>query len=466
MSSQNEQVIHGATAAEIADSVRGLVERGQLAPGEALPPVRALATQLGINRNTAVAAYRELARSGVVVAQGRAGTRVAQRAPVPQEGFAAAGSLRDVATGNPDPALIPDLGPALSAATGRPVLYGEPVIDRDLEAWARDWMAPDVPVGREDLRLTLTSGAVDAVERLLAQALQRDDAVALEDPCFLASIHLARLGGYRAVPVPVDGEGMTVEGLRSALAQGVRAVVCTPRAQNPTGASLTPERAEQLRAVLAEHPYVLVIEDDYYSYLSRSPFHSIVGPAHRRWALVRSVSKFAGPDLCLAVTASDPETAGRLAERLSPGTTWVSHLLQRIAHAVMTDADALARIERAGAHYAQANAAFAERLDALGLPVGAGDGMSLWVSLPLPAREVAERLMRRGWLVRTGDEFRLAPRTAPSRHLRLTVHELDGEGAEALAEDLVAAVGEVAGQTMNSSPGAKATTNTTISPSP
>ena len=73
------------------------------------------------------------------------------------------------------------------------------------------------------------------MERLLAQALQRDDAVALEDPCFLASIHLARLGGYRAVPVPVDGEGMTVDGLRSALAQGVRAVVCTPRAQNPTG---------------------------------------------------------------------------------------------------------------------------------------------------------------------------------------------------------------------------------------
>ncbi|WP_172805810.1 aminotransferase class I/II-fold pyridoxal phosphate-dependent enzyme [Brachybacterium sp. P6-10-X1] len=442
-------MISGSTAAEIADSVRGLVERGALAPGHPLPSVRALAEQLGINRNTAVAAYRTLARSGVVVSQGRAGTRVAQHPRVPQEGFAAAGSLRDIGTGNPDPVLIPDLRPALAAAVGRPVLYGEPVIDRDLESWARDWIAPDLPgaptapdVVTDAFRLTLTSGAVDAVERLLAQALLRDDAVALEDPCFLASIHLSRLGGYRAVPVPVDAEGMTVDGLRRALDQGVRAVVSTPRAQNPTGASLSAERAAQLREVLAEHPYVLVIQDDYYSYLSRRPFHSIIGPEHERWALIRSVSKFAGPDMCLAVTASDPGTAARLAMRLSPGTTWVSHLLQRLAHAVMTDGDALDLIERAGAHYAERNAAFAELLTAHGLPARAGDGLSLWVRVPAPARDIAERLMRRGWLARTGDEFRLEPTGEPSHHVRLTVHDLDEQETATLAADLAAAARE------------------------
>lgn len=439
MSTDNAPGISGSTAVEIADSVRALVDRGELAPGDLLPPVRALAEQLGINRNTAVAAYRHLARSGVVVSQGRAGTRIAQRAAVAQEGFAAAGSLRDVGTGNPDPQLIPDLGPALAAAGGRPVLYGEPVIDRDFEGWARDWMAADAPAAAEDVRLTLTSGAVDAVERLLAQALQRDDAVALEDPCFLASIHLSRIGGYRAVPVPVDAEGMTVDGLRHALDQGVRAVVSTPRAQNPTGASLSARRAEQLREILAEHPYVLVIQDDYYSFLSQQPFHSIIGPEHRRWALVRSVSKFVGPDMCLAVTATDPDTAGRLALRLSPGTTWVSHLLQRITHAVMAAPESLELIHRAGAHYAERNAAFAARLTALGLPVEAGDGMSLWVPVPVPAREVADRLMRRGWLVRTGDEFRLVATGAPSRHLRLTVHDLSEDDARSLAADVAGA---------------------------
>lgn len=434
--------ISGGTAAEIADSVRGLVERGHLSPGDVLPPVRALAEQLGVNRNTAVAAYRVLARSGVVVSQGRAGTRVARRSRVPQEGFADAGSLRDVGTGNPDPRLIPDLGPALAAAAGRHVLYGEPTIDRDLLSWAREWMAPDVPADAEQLRLTLTSGAVDAVERLLAQALQRDDTVALEDPCFLASIHLAQLGGYRAVPVPVDAEGMTVDGLRDALAQGVRAVVCTPRAQNPTGASLSARRAAALREVMSAHPYVLVVQDDYYSYLSRQPFHSIVGPEHQRWALVRSVSKFAGPDMCLAVTACDADTASRLEMRLSPGTTWVSHLLQRITHSVMTDEAALGLIDQAGAHYAERNAGFAALLTAQGLPTVAGDGMSLWVGLPVSARAVAERLTRRGWLVRTGDDFRLEQTEEPSRHLRLTVHDLGDEDAATLVADIVEAVHE------------------------
>lgn len=439
--------ITGRTAAQIADSVRSLVERGHLSPGEALPPVRSLAEQLGVNRNTAVAAYRALSRSGVVVSHGRAGTRVVQQSRVPQEGFAAAGSLRDVATGNPDPGLIPDLAPALATAAGRHVLYGEPTIDRDLKTWARDWVTPDLPVDAEDVHLTLTSGAVDAVERLLAQALLRDDTVALEDPCFLASIHLAQLGGYRAVPVPVDAEGMTVDGLRRALDQGVRAVVATPRAQNPTGASLSARRAAALREVMVEHPYVLVVQDDYFSYLSRQPFHSIIGPEHQRWALVRSVSKFAGPDMCLAVTACDAGTAARLEMRLSPGTTWVSHLLQRITHAVMTDPDALSLIDRAGAHYAERNAAFAARLTDLGLPTEAGDGMSLWVGLPVAARDVAERLTRRGWLVRTGDEFRLEESDEPSRHLRLTVHDLDDAAAATLAEDVVAAVRESGGPT-------------------
>lgn len=434
--------ISGRTAAEIADSVRGLIDRGDLVTGDALPPVRALADDLGVNRNTVVSAYGLLSRTGVVEAQGRAGTRIAGHSPVAQEGYAAQESLLDVASGNPDPALIPDPSKALQAAGGRPVLYGEPVIDAGLEQWGRAWMSPDVPGA---FALTVTSGAVDAVERLLAQALTRDDAVALEDPCFLASIHTVRLGGYRAVPVAVDDEGMTVDGLRAALDQGVRAVVCTPRAQNPTGASRSAARAAQLREVLADHPHVLVIEDDYFSLLSQQPFHPIVGPEHRRWALVRSLSKFIGPDIAVALVASDQDTADRLAMRLSPGTTWVSHLLQRVAHALLTDDEATATIARAGEHYAERNAAFARLLTDRGLPVTPGDGLSLWVPVDASAGDVHDALTRRGWLVRPGDEFRFADQAAVSHRVRLTVHSLTGAEADSLANALIASVVEAGG---------------------
>src|SRR6478609_8331918 len=163
----DEQSITGATAAEIADSIRTLHERGQLRTGDALPSVRELATRLSVNRNTAVAAYRLLAQAGMVTARGRAGTVIAGMEAVAQEGYTAGSVLRDIGTGNPDPRRIPDVSTALAGAVGRPVLYGEPVIDPALEARALDWVGGDLP-GR-DLRITVTSGAVDAVERLLAQ---------------------------------------------------------------------------------------------------------------------------------------------------------------------------------------------------------------------------------------------------------------------------------------------------------
>ena len=430
--------ISGGSASEIADSLRALVERGALRPGDALPSVRALADTLGVNRNTAVAAYLQLTRAGVIVTSGRAGTHVAGHSPVAQEGFAAGNVLRDVGTGNPDPRFIPDPLLALSGMVGRPVLYGNPVIDPGLERWANEWMSQDLAPSAP-MRLTITSGAGDAVERLFAGMLTRGDAVALEDPCFLTSIHTVRLGGYRPVPVPVDDEGMTVAGLRTALELGVRAVVCTPRAQNPTGANLSAARAAALREVLAEYPYVLVIEDDHFSMLSQAPFHSLIGPAHQRWALIRSVSKFLGPDMCLAVTASDSETAERLAMRLTPGTTWVSHLLQRLTHTLVSDPEVMAEVARAGAHYAERNAAFARRLTAHGVPTTAGDGLNVWVPLPVAASLVTVQLMRLGWLARSGDEFVLAAAEQAQR-LRITAHDLDDADAEQLASDIAAAV--------------------------
>jgi DNA-binding transcriptional MocR family regulator len=230
---------------------------------------------------------------------------------------------------------------------------------------------------------------------------------------------------------------MTVDGLRAALAAGVRAVICTPRAQNPTGATLSPARAAELRAILADHPYVLVIEDDHFSMLSQRRYETLIGPGHRRFALIRSVSKFLGPDMCLAVAATDPETAERLAFRLSPGTTWVSHILQRLVLAQLTDETALAEIADAGRHYAERNRDFAAELTARGLPAEPADGLNLWVELPVQARTVAERLMRRGWLARTGDEFQLAEHPEPSHHLRLTIHDLTAEESARLLDDLV-----------------------------
>ncbi|MEU7371164.1 GntR family transcriptional regulator, partial [Streptomyces hygroscopicus] len=107
-----EYPIAGRRAAEIAASVERAVGAGELSPGQPLPPLRELAERLGVNPNTAAAAYRVLRERGVIETAGRRGSRVRARpASTPREwiGVDAAGA-RDLSGGNPDPALLPPLG--------------------------------------------------------------------------------------------------------------------------------------------------------------------------------------------------------------------------------------------------------------------------------------------------------------------------------------------------------------------
>jgi len=62
---------------QIADQIRTLVASGELPAGFRLPPVRTLASDLGVNLNTVARAYRVLSEEGFVVLHERSGTTVA-----------------------------------------------------------------------------------------------------------------------------------------------------------------------------------------------------------------------------------------------------------------------------------------------------------------------------------------------------------------------------------------------------
>lgn len=62
---------------QVKEQIVALVEDGTLGTGTRLPPVRTLATELGLAVNTVARVYRELEAAGVVVTKGRAGTFVA-----------------------------------------------------------------------------------------------------------------------------------------------------------------------------------------------------------------------------------------------------------------------------------------------------------------------------------------------------------------------------------------------------
>ncbi|WP_369215264.1 aminotransferase class I/II-fold pyridoxal phosphate-dependent enzyme [Streptomyces flavofungini] len=432
-----EYRIEGRRAADIAASVERAVGDGGLEPGQLLPPMRELATRLGVNPNTVAAAYRTLRERGVIETAGRRGSRVRPKPATTVRERARVSvppGVRDVSQGNPDPKLLPPLAEAFALAAAeadaKPVLYGEAAVDPDLERYVRAaFDAEGVPAGP----VAVTSGALDAIERVLAAHLRPGDAVAVEDPGWGSVLDLVPALGLRTFPVGVDDEGPLTADVERALADGARALIVTDRAQNPTGAVVSAARARALREVLAGHPDVLVVEDDHGHGIVDQPLHPLAGAA-RHWALVRSTAKAYGPDLRLAVLTGDPVTVDRVRGRQRLGPGWVSKLLQRAVLRLWSgDAvDARAVAASYGRRRDALIAALAER----GVPAHGRSGMNVWVPVPDETGAVA-RLLHAGWGVAPGARYRLA---APPG-VRITVAALVDEEITAVADAVAAATG-------------------------
>jgi DNA-binding transcriptional MocR family regulator len=416
--------IAGSTAREIAFSAETAIHQGKLETGAQLPTVRALAEQLGTSPATVNAAYRTLRQRGLVVAEGRRGTRVAPRPALRKplhlreaHPAAARAGVRDLSVGLPDPALLPDLGPALARLDlERHRLDGLEAPDAALLAAARRGFEAD---GVDAGAIAVVGGAFDGIERALSAHLRPGDRVIVEDPTYPSIRDLLLALGLVPVAVPVDDSGPVPEPFAAALARGVEAIVIVPRAQNPRGSALDSDRAATLRGLLSEHQEVLLVEDDHAGVVSGAPFETLSIPSRPRWTVIRSVSKMLHPDLRLALVAGDETTIARLEGRQAVGTRWVSHLLQALVAELLGGPEFAASADRARDAYTARRTELIEALAAVGVPAYGRSGLNVWV----PVREespVTRALLSAGWAVRSGELFRIA--SPPG--VRITVSEL------------------------------------------
>jgi len=397
--------------------------------------VRSLADALAVSPATVAAAYRTLRQRGFVVADRGRGTTVAALPPVRVRRVAELpAGVRDLASGNPDPSLLPSLAEALGHVDPTHKLYGGPAKLPELESLASAEFAADGLYGE----IAVTGGALDAIERALQTELRIGDRVVLEDPSWPRIADLVHALGLVVEPVAVDSRGLDPEALEAALRRGARAVIATPRGQNPTGAAVDPARAEELRAVLARWPDVLVIEDDYVARVAGAPY----APLHvedGRWAVVRSLSKVLGPDLRLAIAAGDPLTISRIEGRQRLGPGWASHLLQQVAALVLRDRETKPLLKRAERVYAERRNALVSALAAHGIDASGDSGLGVWVPLADEAAVVRE-LLARGWAVGPGERFRFQSASG----IRVTTAALEPADAARLADALASLRGPTA----------------------
>jgi DNA-binding transcriptional MocR family regulator len=433
-----EERLDELSARGLAQAVSRAVRDGALRPGAKLPPIRALATALGLSPTTVSAGWALLARSGAIRTDGRRGTTVADL-PSPAPGRYRRALERqldfalDLSTGIPDPALLPNLGPALSELTTAAIhgsYLDDPVLPGLLDVLKAQW-----PYAAEELMVV--DGAMDALDLLSRTLLRFGDRVVVEHPSFPPLLDLLESIGVEVVGVPVDGSGLRPESLATALdgrGRHTSAVFLQPRAQNPTGASMTEQRAQDLAPILAKAG-MPVVEDDSAGAVAATAPISLGQWIPDQVIHIRSFAKSHGPDLRLGAMGGPSDLLREVIHRRELGQGWSSRLLQRVLLSLLTDPLAVADVDRARDEYTRRRVAMVAALSARGVQVASGDGLNLWVPVHDESAAIV-RLARQGVGVTPGTPFEVLP--GGGSHVRVTVG-LVADGYEELAAILAAA---------------------------
>ena len=272
------------------DRLRGAIVSGAIRPGERLPSTRTLATDLGVSRNTVVAAVDRLTAEGYLEARIGSGTFVCRTLPddamAPAVRLAPSAAIRTPAQA-PKPAVpVPAAGAELLPFEPCAPAYDQFDIDTWRRLLAKRWRdAGGLLLGHD------TAGGWMALRRVLAGHLQTSrgitcdpeqililpdrrsgfefaatllltagDTVWLEEPgCPLQALTFGQRG-YNVAHVPVDADGMDPDrGAR--LAPDARLAVVTPGWQFPQGGTM-PLRRRMAVLAWARRNGAWLLEDD------------------------------------------------------------------------------------------------------------------------------------------------------------------------------------------------------------
>ena len=342
---------------QLFEQIRALIEAGILVSGTSLPASRHLAKDLGVGRNTVMAAYEQLVMEGYLRSDGRRGTRVSAasrgfearslKAATEQE-FGLIPRLSEEARrvgsvgrrtypasttlqpGLPEVRHFPhDLWGRLLRRAARQV-HGCP----DQSSYAHYTGLPQLQeailshisasrgvVAQPDQVIILSSAqaAMDLVCRLL---LNEGDYALHEEPGYAGMWAALQAVGARSYPIEVHRADAYGNLLRLLPETAVpRLVYLTPSHQFPTGHVLSLEDRLAVLVLAREHGF-FILEDDYDSefHFSGSPISCLQGlDRHGQVIYMGTFSKSLMPSLHVAYLVVPPllvEPMGRMVRNI------------------------------------------------------------------------------------------------------------------------------------------------------
>ncbi len=265
---------------------------GVLTRGARLPSSRQAAADYGVSRGLMEEVFSRLTDEGFLERRVGCGTFVAQTvprviacgasAPVPPSAvglslrgrtFAAHAACREPSVLRPfnagvaDPAEFPwAIWQRLRARAARTLgsgalTFADPRGLPALRTAIARYLAQFRGIRCDSDQVVVFNSAQQALNSLAALLLDRGDAVAIEDPCYLGARAAFQLAGASLTPIPVDADGMRVD-VATRVAQRARLTYVTPSNQYPTGVTLALERRIALLDWAARRGR-WVVEDDY-----------------------------------------------------------------------------------------------------------------------------------------------------------------------------------------------------------
>ncbi len=374
----------------IADAISDDLRNGRLAPGSRLPPQRRLAAALGVDLTTITRGYAEARRRGLLSARVGQGSFVHDR-PALQPYGAPSGAPVDMTMNMPPPfqdeGLARRMWRGFAEVQERQGLdlmlrYQDPGGVAEDRAAAAAWLADRIP-GLEAGRTLVAPGVQAALVSILGVLTNPGDTVCTERLAYpgvrAAAAHL----GLGVIGIEMDAEGILPAAFTRACRDiGPKALCCTPTLQNPTTATMSLARRQEIVAV-ARRYRVAIVEDDAYGKLAEPSDPPLAALAPElAWHIV-GLAKLASPALRIAYVAAPDEAgaaqaAGRLravAGMASPisaavATRWFrSGTAAEVLNAIRREARARRRIaaEVFGARFLEPAEAF-----------------HLWLELPEP----------------------------------------------------------------------------------
>ncbi|MFP5194710.1 PLP-dependent aminotransferase family protein [Alcaligenes faecalis] len=268
---------------QLYERFRDAIAAGQLRPGDRVPSIRSLASELNVAKGTVEQAYQILLGEGYFLARGSAGTVVSpQLASLAAKRYASvpASSLRA------SPYVPAEDSPPLPFQLGLPALDAFP-----RKTWARlanqnqrslggvAMRYPD-PVGYAPLRraiaaylgvsrgiaclpeqIFVTAGYWGALELVCRSVLNPGDAGWYENPGYIFARQFLKQAGMHVHAVPLDEDGLNLIAGQQHCPQARFAIV-TPTHQSPMGMAMSLPRRLQLLE-WARQQQAWIVEDDY-----------------------------------------------------------------------------------------------------------------------------------------------------------------------------------------------------------